>query len=96
MTDPKPQTFTFMLREAAKVQPNLDLSYALRSAADMLSGCIDRMAANPIHANMIDLNGAWAYAEKVFKLHTDPQPTSPQTTEVAPGRTYIQRQLKAA
>jgi hypothetical protein len=82
--------FLLTLREAAKEQPNLDLRYGLRSAADGIQAAIhDMCAGNVTVANMVDLNGLWTYATRLLTLHkAPPTPSGPQSdaADVAPLR----------
>ena len=61
------------LREAAMVEPDNDKRYMLRGAANVLQEALDRLANDPTLENMIDVNGAWAFAARCLKFITPPQ-----------------------
>ena len=65
------------LREAAMTEVNEDHRFLLRSCADMVEKCIIILTQNQTATAMIDLNGAWAYADRILKLHREPVEPSP-------------------
>lgn len=79
----------FDIREAARTDVDQTVRYALRTAADGLEKALNLLATDPTRANMQDVNGMWAYACQLLKLHkTMPEPTPPTQA--------VQDQRKAA
>ena len=86
------EEFTLTLRNAAMVEANVDMRYALKGAADVLEKAIDDMSNYGNAAAMIELNGAWAYGVRLLNLHRTPKkPQPPQAAKVE-----TQPQRKAA
>lgn len=65
------------LREAARLEVKPDVRYTLQAAAALLAEKTAAFVEDQTVENMIDLNGAWAYCQRVLKLATpqvDPNP----------------------
>lgn len=82
--------FLRVLREAAMQEPNLDLRYGLKAAADGIQRAVHTLCAGEVSgANMTELNNMWAYATRLLNLHRAPKtPNPPQagTLEAEPQR----------
>lgn len=74
------KSILLQLREAAMEEAHEDHRYLLRSCADMVEKCIIVLTQQQTYSAMTDLNGAWAYADRVLKLHHEPKAPSPPTT----------------
>lgn len=77
------KALTLILRNAAILERNDNVRYALRGAADTLEQAIMTFAHMPNEVNLIDVNGAWAYAVRVLKAHNEqPEPTPPTADQM--------------
>lgn len=71
---------TFVLREVAMNQVNVDVRYVLRGAADSLDKAVIAFANNPNEINLREVNGLWAYSVRVLTATNEaPQPSAPLT-----------------
>jgi hypothetical protein len=80
------ENFLMMLRQAAMNEANTDLRYGLKTAADGLQIAIHALAANVTPANLIEVNGLWAYAVRMLELHKGPQQPQEPTPAAEQGK----------
>lgn len=65
-------SFLFQLRDLARTEPNARMRNLLKGAADKLDLALKQAVLMPTRAAMQDLNGCWAFAERVLKEVTRP------------------------
>lgn len=63
------------LREAARLEVNVDTKFLLLGAAALLQEAIEAFILYQDVAQLTTLNGVWAYASRVLKLATPAVPT---------------------
>ena len=75
------EAFTLTLRQAAMREADVNIRYALKGAADLIDDAIDDVVEFRNDAAMIELNGAWAYAVRVYNLHREPKQPQPPVSQ---------------
>jgi len=60
-------TFLRKLREAARTCSNVDYRHQLHEAASRLAECVEAFSLDIDDESLRELNGAWAFADRVFK-----------------------------
>lgn len=76
------EAFTLTLRNAAMVEADVNVRYGLKGAADLVDDAIDDLVAYRNAAAMIELNGAWSYAQRVLNLHREPKKPQPPQANI--------------
>lgn len=85
-TENETSSFLLTLRGAAMQCSNQEYHMLLRTAADHVQRCTVEFSMMPSAANLRDLNGAWALAERIYKNVPPEAPPAPLSGSPEPAR----------
>lgn len=71
-------TFLLELRDTAKECADVRTRNALRKSADNLASALAALAKSPTRENMEDVNGRWAFAERVLRVANEGKDDGPR------------------